>query len=61
MFMKSSVFLGVGLFLFFLCTSIRDPIACSILGGGIPTQNSGYKRTRLCPSYVYRMLCCTLR
>ena len=33
---------------FFFCTGLRDPIACSILGGGIPTHNSGYESTRLC-------------
>ena len=31
-------------------SGLRDPIACSLLGGGIPTQNSGYGDTRLCPS-----------
>ena len=44
------------LFFFFFCTSLRDPIACSILGGLIPSHNNGYKLTRLCPSYVYRMI-----
>ena len=29
---------------------LRGPIACSLLGGGIPTQNSGYGGTRLCTS-----------
>ena len=39
------------IFLFFLSWSgLCDPIACSLLGGGIATQNSGYKVTRLCPS-----------
>ena len=38
------------IFFFFLWTVLRDPIACSILGGGIPTQNSGYNSTRLCSS-----------
>ena len=28
-------------------TGLRDPIAFSILSGGIPTQNIGYKSTRL--------------
>ena len=35
-------------FFFFFWSSLRDPIACSLLGGGILTQNSGYKITRLC-------------
>ena len=35
---------------FFFWTGLRDLIACSILGGGIPTQNSGYESTRLCIS-----------
>ena len=38
-----------GFFLFF-CTGLRDPIACSLLGGGSPSQNSGYNITILCPS-----------
>ena len=35
------------LLLFFLAV-LRDPIACSLFGGGIPSQKSGYKITRLC-------------
>ena len=27
-----------------------DPIACTLLGGGIPGQIRGYKITRICPS-----------
>ena len=42
----------------FFLTGLRDPIACSILGGGIPTQNSGYKSTRLWPLF-YLVLCAT--
>ena len=38
------------LFFFFFWDGLRDPISCSLLGGGIPSQNSGYKVTRLCPS-----------
>ena len=34
---------------FFFWAGIHDPIECSFLGGGIPSQNSGYKVTRLCP------------
>ena len=35
----------------YVCWSgLRGPIGCSLLGGGIPTQNSGYGDTRLCPS-----------
>ena len=37
-------------FFFFFWTGLRDPIACSIVVGGIPTQNSGYESTRLCMS-----------
>ena len=37
-------------FFLFFWTGLRDPIACSKLGGRILTQNSGYKSTRLCPS-----------
>ena len=32
---------------YFFWSVLRDPIACSILGGGIPTHNSGYKSIRL--------------
>ena len=38
------------IFFFLFWTGLCDPIACSIAGGGIPTQNSGYKSTRPCPS-----------
>ena len=37
-------------FFFFLWTGLPDPIESSIVGGGIPTQNSGYKSARLFPS-----------
>ena len=37
-------------FFFFFCTGMCDPIVCSLLGVGIPSQNSGYKVTRLSPS-----------
>ena len=37
--------------LFCLLTGIRDLIAYSILGGGVTTQNSGYKGTRLWPLF----------
>ena len=37
-------------FLFLLWAGLRDPIECALLDGGIPSQNSGYKSTRLCPS-----------
>ena len=36
--------------MFFLWTGLCDPILCSIVGGGIPSQNSVYKSTRLCHS-----------
>ena len=38
-------------FFFFLWAGLRDPIACSLLDGGIPYHNSGYKITRLCPFF----------
>ena len=34
----------------FFWSGLHDHIACSLLGGGIPTQNSGYRDTRICPS-----------
>ena len=37
---------------FFFWYGLRDPIACSLLGGGIPSQNSDYKVTRLCLSII---------
>ena len=37
---------------FFFWAGPRDPIACSLLGGGIPSQKIGYKFTRLCPSIM---------
>ena len=37
-------------FFFIFWDGLRDPIACSLLGGGIPSQKSGYKTTRLCTS-----------
>ena len=40
-------------FIFFFWAGFRDPIACSLLGSGIPAHNSGYKFTKLCP---YSML-----
>ena len=33
-------------------TGLRGPIACSLLGGDVTTQNSGYRDTRLCSSDV---------
>ena len=42
-------------------TGIRVPIACSLLGGGVTTQKSGYRDTRIC-SYIvsvcYRSTSC---
>ena len=40
----------INLLFFFFWVGLRDPIACSLLGGGIPSQKSGYKSTRLCTS-----------
>ena len=40
---------------------LRGPIECSLLGGGVSTQNIGYRDTRLCPSIVlvyYRSIPC---
>ena len=37
--------------LYLSLTGLHDPIACSIEGGGVPTQNNGYKGTRLCPLF----------
>ena len=37
---------------FFFWTGLCVPIECSLLGGGLPSQNSGYMDTRLCPSSV---------
>ena len=34
---------------FFFWAGLGDPISCSLLGGGIPSKNSSYKVTRLCP------------
>ena len=38
------------LFFFFFWDGLRDTISCSFWGGGIPSQNSGYKITRIYPS-----------
>ena len=40
-------------FFFFLLSGLCCPIACSLLGGRIPSHNSGYKITRLCPSLCW--------
>ena len=37
------------MFFFFFWFGLRDPIACSLLGGGIPSHKNGYKVNRLCP------------
>ena len=42
---------------FFLWVGLRDPVECSLLGGGIPAQNRGYKGTRLC---LFIVLSCYL-
>ena len=39
-------------FLLFFWGRLRYPISCSLLGGATPSQNSGYKVTRLCPSIM---------
>ena len=45
--------LGISTFTFLLLllfwAGLSDPLACPLLGGGIPSQNSGYKSTRLFP------------
>ena len=38
--------------LLFFWAGLRDPIACLLFSGGIPSQNSGYKVTRLCPYII---------
>ena len=43
------IIVDVGQNTFLSLTDLHDPIACSILGGGIPSQNSGYESTRICP------------
>ena len=35
--------------IFFFSAGLRDPIACSFLGGGSLSHKSGYNITRLCP------------
>ena len=40
-------------FFFFFWDGLCDPIACPIVGDGIPSQNSGYKVTRLYPSIMF--------
>ena len=47
---KDMINKDVELLLILFWSGLRDPIACSLFGGGIPNQNSGYKVTRLCPS-----------
>ena len=42
----------INIFLFFFWTSLSDPIACSLLGVGVPAQNIGYRGTNLCPSIL---------
>ena len=37
--------------LLFFWTGLCGPVACSLLGGGVTTQKSGYKDTRIC-SYI---------
>ena len=39
-------------FFFFFWDGLCDPIAFSLLGGGIPSQNIGYNVTRLCTSIM---------
>ena len=47
------------LFLFF-SSGLRDPIVCWLLGGGIPSQKSGYKVTRIRPSIMLSCFCVPL-
>ena len=46
------------LFSFLFWAGLREYIACSLLGGIIPSQNSGYRVTRLC-TYFIVLLCST--
>ena len=39
-------------FFLFFWSDLRDPIACSLLGGGIRSQNINYKVTRICTSIM---------
>ena len=49
-FFHSTIIYFALIFFLFFWAGLRDPIVCSLLGGGILYQNSGYKSTRLCPS-----------
>ena len=42
---------------FFFWTSLIGHIAWSLLGGGVPTQKSGYRDIRLCPYIVLVYYC----
>ena len=43
--------------IFFFWSGLRDPIACSLLGGvWLQSQNSGYQVTRLCPIKIRVLL-----
>ena len=46
---QSSFIFGNGFFFFLFWVGLCEPIACSLLGDGSPSQNSGYRSTRLCP------------
>ena len=46
-------------FFSFFWSGLRDCIACSLLGGIIPSQSSGYTVTILCPCCII-FLCCKL-
>ena len=39
-------------FLYLFWNGLRDYISCSIVSGGNPTQNIGYKSIRICPYYL---------
>ena len=46
--MKSDFNIYLSFSFYFFWSGLRDSIACSLLGGIIPSQNSGYTVTRLC-------------
>ena len=52
MWWKDLIFLETYSIFFLIWAGLRDPILCSLLDGCIPSQNSGYKVTRIFPSII---------
>ena len=50
--LRHMIYLGCVSF-FFFWADLCETIACSLLGGGITSQNSSYQITRLCPSLCW--------